>query len=227
MSQYTKYVIQYGDTLHLIAQNVLNDVNRWMEIAVVNNLDYPFVTSDVHSTLPNVKKPGDSILIPVTAETGLALIPQAELDSAYDRALGQDISLFTDDAVINLMGENEGEMEADQYGDLKTVSGVRNLKQAIIIRFSTPLGSLLRHPNYGSDMIALAGKPKTPQTLQRIKIEIERTIRCDNRVEDVIFDKFYDEDDKVYTSISIRPIGYDTAFKMSLVFGEGGIIEWA
>ncbi|MNW28262.1 hypothetical protein D3C74_50840 [compost metagenome] len=226
MSQFMTYKVAYGDSLQQIAQDHLGDASRWVEIALLNKLDYPFIVDELTTTLENVKTPGETILVP-GAEEEVTSVPKMELSDLYDRAFGEDLSLFPEDHIINFNGDNEGELSSDVYGDVKTVRGIANLRQAIIMRLSTPLGTLIRHPEYGSTIVELAGRSKTFDNVHRVKIELERAVRCDSRVQDVIFEQFYDSGDRIVAKMAIIPVGYDTAFKMSLAFGEGGVIEWA
>ena len=45
--------------------------------------------------------------------------------------------------------------------DLETLSGADNLKQALLLRFLTPVGEMtvLGHPNYGSRLVGVLGSP--------------------------------------------------------------------
>lgn len=40
------YTVQQNDSLQSIAQNVLGDASQWLDIAFINNLRYPFISSD-------------------------------------------------------------------------------------------------------------------------------------------------------------------------------------
>ena len=53
---YSKYVVKAGDSLSMIAQEVLGDVNRWNEIWEANKAAVPD---------PNVISAGQELLIPV------------------------------------------------------------------------------------------------------------------------------------------------------------------
>lgn len=44
------YIVRSDDTLQGIAENMLGDANRWMDIAFINNLRYPYISDDVSST---------------------------------------------------------------------------------------------------------------------------------------------------------------------------------
>ena len=59
---YSKYIINEGDTLQSISQNVLGDATKWYDLAEYNNLVYPYI-SNISSE--RVYGPGDTLIIPV------------------------------------------------------------------------------------------------------------------------------------------------------------------
>ncbi len=226
MVKYYKHIISYGETLQSIAQDVLNDPTKWYEIALFNDLTYPFIAAhEDDEIVVGVKLIGDEILIPVD-ESYETTTPQGEMDSIYENALGQDIAVFIDDPVA--LTETEiAEFDADVYGDLKTVRGIKNYKQALIMRLATPEGALLHHKDYGSRLHMLVGDKGTFETVHKIKIEVERVIRSDARTDDINFESVSLEGDTLFLKLAIKPVGFDVAFMLSLTLGEGGLIEWA
>lgn len=181
MSNFKEYTITSGDTLQMIAQKLLGDAGRGMELAVLNDLQYPFIGSIGDKELEGVKKPGDSIIIPIEVSSDLAVEDINE--DLYTRALGVDLMISTDK--VNLSFGGSGELSTDISGDLQTVSGVKTLHQDLIHRLTTELGTLPYHPNYGSKFLSIIGNRKDYTWKQKAVIELSRTFKSDDRVVDI------------------------------------------
>lgn len=227
MARFITHTIKYGDTLQSLALEYLEDASRWAEIAILNDLEYPFISYDPNDTTPNVKKIGEDILIEVDNASDLSVLPQFELNDLYAQQLGSDLSLFNTSSTIALTNGAEGELKANGYGDLTVVNGINNLRQAYILALATPLGANPYHPEYGSILGELMGLPKTTDTLQKIRVEVERVLRSDDRTQDVTINRCVAVDDVVYLDATVTPVGLNVDFALNLVFGEGGTIQWA
>lgn len=177
MSQFVSYQIQDGDTIQWIAQKILGDASRSFEIAILNNLDYPFILSlNDSSSSGNVKSPGDSLLIPIyTSDVNLIKISEEPEINVF----GSDLLLDSDD------GSYGGEFERDIYGDIRTVKGLSCLKQDLFHQLFTPKGSLIYHPEYGSDFTTIIGHKKDDNWKEKATIELIKVFRSDPRVVDV------------------------------------------
>lgn len=181
MSQFREHVVSEGDTLQMIAQKVLGDASRGMEIAVLNDLQYPFIGSMGDAPSEGVKLPGETILIPVEVEYNLSV---EDIDEElYNRALGVDLFLSTDK--FNLSFGSGGELSTNISGDLQTVSGVNTLHQDLIHRLTTEVGTLPYHPTYGSKFLSIIGNRKDSTWKQKAVLEVSRTFKSDSRVVDV------------------------------------------
>lgn len=79
-------------------------------------------------------------------------------------------------------------------GDLTTVTDDENLKQSIYNRITTPDGTY-RHfyTNYGSVLEPYLGYQKTQTTLEFLKIELERVLLQDPRLQDFKINLEYHE----------------------------------
>jgi phage baseplate assembly protein W len=135
--------VQQDDSLQLIAFRALGDAARWTELIAYNNLIPPFVTNDATITAAGVLHPGDLIMVPaVTAAAAAA------------QNVGDDV-LLTDAALVNrrLGAAN---------GDFALVSGLANLKQALINALDTDRGDLIFHPQYGSLIRRIIGAVNGP-----------------------------------------------------------------
>lgn len=179
MSNFSKYTIVAGDTLSMVAQKTLGDATRSMELAIINDLNYPFIVEIWEETTEEgVKRPGDTLLIP----SGVSPYDPVELP-ILDDPFGTDLLLTTDKQ--NLSFGISGEFETNLYGDLKTVSGVTSLKQDLIHRLVTEVGTLPYHPEYGSNILRIIGNKNDSTWRDKAVIEVNRTFRSDHRVADV------------------------------------------
>ena len=200
MSQFKPYTIKEGDTLYMIAQRELGDATLAMDIANLNDLEYPFITTLGNET-STIKTFGDVIYLPVVVE----LDESSDTIGNYDE-FGIDLSLSTDNFALSLNGG--GDLSTNQYGDLLTISGIRTLTQDITHSLLTELGTLPLHPEYGSTILSLIGSKRVLGWEQKILIEVERVIRCDDRVTDVVGIELYLRGTAVFIECTIvTPIG--------------------
>jgi len=171
------YKVQWGDTLRGIAQRFLHDQTRWMELATLNSLDYPYIVFQA-SDIPagqTVLKAGDIMSLPLDAQTeGNDVIGEVPTD--LDTILGTDILL------------GNGMLQFDEAGDFTTISGVPNLIQATRHRLITDRGSLILHPEYGSDLNRFIGSEGNDTNAAMAALEAWSTLRNEprfTRIQDV------------------------------------------
>lgn len=131
--------ILVGDSLRRIALRELGDALRWIDLATVNQLRPPYIIDSVNpadrqrATLIY----GDSIQIPIGKVTDSVQLP---VD-----ILGIDCAL------------TKGQLQPNDQGDWALIAAADNLAQALGHRVKTPLGDLLAHPEYGSQIHAILG----------------------------------------------------------------------
>ncbi len=72
-------------------------------------------------------------------------------------------------------------------GDLQTVSGRKNLGQAILHRLLTRRGELgdIGHPDYGSRLHELIGEPNNERTRELVRLYAKECIMQEPRVQDI------------------------------------------
>ncbi len=72
--------------------------------------------------------------------------------------------------------------------DLARLSGVDNLRQALLLRFMTPRGELaaLGHRDYGSRLFELVGEPNTETSRNRAKLFVLQALAVEPRVKEVL-----------------------------------------
>ena len=150
----TRFVGQ-SDTIQSIAAKFLGTPVRWRQIALLNNLKPPYISSQ---GLPGTKKPGDAILIPSSAPSTTTVAPSTVLgtkrtDPLTSQLLGRDLLLgpsSSDSSQFDLV-------ITPGNTDAQTVEGVPNLIQAINTRVSTEQGSDVLYPQLGyKSMIGLS-----------------------------------------------------------------------
>ena len=150
-----KYTVRQGDTLYMIAQRYTGDSANAMQIAVLNELDYPFIGNLGESYSGNVKVPGDEILLPIEATESSQAAVKTLLSNPDELIYGSDLALSS--SYVELSNEKGGELLSDIYGDLQTTSGLKCLEQDLLDAIETPYGSLPFHPGYGSNFLSIIG----------------------------------------------------------------------
>lgn len=211
MARYKKYTIGYGDTVQGIAQGQTGDANAWQAIVKYNKLEYPYIVDTVEQKL---QKPehwvtiGDKIIIPIEVDlldTNVESLGNRDRELILSLALGRDLSMTANEDYFKSRGSHDEifSLSATNKGDVKTVSGVDNLKQALLARLLTPKGSLLLHPNYGSNIHNLIGKRGTADNLAILEDEIVATLKKDGRVESVIAENSYIAEDVFHGEFTI------------------------
>lgn len=238
MDAYLKHSVISGDQIKNLAQLYLGDASQWIQIAVLNRLSYPFIIDGTRpaGNTDSVKYTGEKILIPISSvdnqaalsANGFNLYP-FQIEQEYDNFLGTDYDLFSKTkGEISLTDGEIGEFTVNNTGDIKTVSGISNLKQAILIKFATPYGSLLHHPDFGSHISEYIGRPDTIQVLQNMRDECTRTVLTDGRIQKVDFTTFeYTFGTKTLNiAMDMTPISIDQIIAMSVTLDQGGVVSW-
>lgn len=132
--------------------------------------------------LANVATLGQRILLPVPADSPAALKNQ-ELDAA-DSLYGTDLYL-----------DEEGDLAADQTGDLLIVTGLANLAIALRTRLLTERGDLAFHKDFGSNLHKLLGQLNNAYLRDRVVVEIRDVANSDPRIADTkVYEAAVDED---------------------------------
>jgi len=197
MVQFKKHVISYGDTIQSIAQDELGDMTQWVALAQFNNLRHPYIVDTVEEKLKNpdhLMTIGDTLLIKVDNDATGDLIMNLSNATTYDQeeimalALGKDLDILPLPHNIGSPGYDSQvlEMKGDGKGGIATKRGIENLKQSLYIRLITPQGSYVGHPLYGSRVDMYLGMKNTEDNAMLIDLEIERTLRTDGRVKNVV-----------------------------------------
>ena len=193
MARYVRHIIQESETLEQIAQRHYGDATQWYPIVRYNGLDYPYIVRTVSEKLTNVeglKAVGDELIIPIEQnilDDSMQRLGSQDRETILDLTLGRDLNMISDDSYINKYGGSTEIMELSEngLGDIETISGVENVRQSVIARLLTPKGSLLLHPEYGSDLNQYIGMRTGYGMVPVIDTEIMRTIKSDGRIRSV------------------------------------------
>lgn len=227
---YKKYTIAQGDTIQSIVQGILGDASQWYDIATYNNLKYPYINrlEDSRYNVDGVAQVGDTILIPIPDDTTYSLsqdtLTYQQKNNITAVALGSDLN------VTNYTGDIEGRGSTDELvylsaesGTLSRVEGYNNLTQALLLRLNTPQGSLILHPEYGSTLGKLLGERNTEATVNKIVVNVEKTIRQDTRVDNVSVTATSVDDEVVTLNIKITPVSFDEQISIYLNATSDGL----
>lgn len=171
---YETYIIKENDSLQLIATKY---GCNWEDIADLNNLSYPFISEEVLPGDNNIAYIGSTILIPIEK----AYKKNTSVSTIEKRVYGSDLQFLQyEDHIL------EPYLLATGDGDIQIAEGIQNLYQACCSRFTVDKGSLVLHPEYGTEIRQFLGKGKgSYKTLTKIKLDVKRTLLQDARIERV------------------------------------------
>lgn len=177
-ADYRIAIIGDGDSIQTLSSKLLGDPGRWLDLAILNNLRYPYVASKDYITrkgLTNVLGYGDNILYPVQKSTNSAMPRRVWRNesneslslSSLERSFGCDIKIDKDTRDI-VFGSN----------DLALSYGIDNIDQFIRKRILLKKGQLRRAISLGfSSMI---GQKEVKEEL--IRAEARGLFKDDDRI---------------------------------------------
>jgi phage baseplate assembly protein W len=236
MARFIKHIIAYGDTLQGIAQARLGSLHQWQDIVELNDLKYPYIVDTVEEKMENkdhLLTIGDTVLIQLpdtsspNVSTTLSELSEEDKADIYALSLGKDFNLLPSYNHSNDRGgsQNEFELQGSGGGSLDTNKGIENLKQAMLTRLLTPVGSYIGHPNYGSYLHRYVGRRNTPETAALINLEIERTLKKDGRVQRVRFNRSRIQQNSYSAHFTVYPMDLEDAFEFIVGFeGSGPVV---
>lgn len=221
-SQYLTHIVGIGDTIQSIGHMYNVD---WTELVAVNGLEYPYIDDDLylneHQDIDKVAKVGSVLVVP-TNGLKIPVKTNNSSEELENYALGCDLDLFTLDVsekgIINL--EVEGQLSSDEKGDLKIAKGIDNLRQQLTIRLGTPKGTLLLHPEFGSNLLSFIGKKVTEELLTEVGLEVEECMLSDFRVQEVSNLQVIFKEHGIHVECCISPISPYPSFQFGHTFTE-------
>ena len=150
---YQLHELQAGEDLATVAQRRLGAESRWTEIADLNGLRPPYVST---AGLPDTAAPGRVILLPADASASTVGVAAPASEASEDAIYGVDVWRRDgrDLVPVSLSG-----IDLDDFAYRR---GLANCTDALGRRISTALGALRVWPGYG--MPDLVGEPNLQQT---------------------------------------------------------------
>jgi phage baseplate assembly protein W len=148
---------------------VLGSFESWPQIAAVNNLVPPYISS---TGIPGTAAPGQQLIMPTTGTS--------------QSSIGSPPSYLTNFLGVDLdFGPINGQMPP-WSGDFQTVIGYQNLSRALGRRLQTTIGTLLFHPEYGSRIPPEVGAVQDARSAGQIAAFAASAISADPRIQDVL-----------------------------------------
>jgi phage baseplate assembly protein W len=126
------------------------------------------------------------------------------------------------DEVLLVDLDHNGDL-VDAAGDLTAISGLENMKQAIIRRIMTKKGSLIHRPDYGCSLESLQNAPTTLATKERFVQELVNQFKNEPRVDKITQVSIINADgspEKITIIVKVRLVGYDEVAVSIQPFGE-------
>jgi len=110
-------------------------------------------------------------------------------------------------------------------GDLQTISGLDNMKAAVLRRIMTTPGDVIHRPNYGVGLPLYQNAPNTAETRRQLASLIEEQLLQDPRIEDVESVSFTNTDSNpelITVAVNVVVRGYGELEVEFKPFGEVG-----
>lgn len=231
MARFRKHEVKQFETIQTIAQTETNDLNNWLQIADYNELEYPYIVDNPDQKLDNPEHlviPGDFLVIPMKEgiePDDLYKMTKQDQEFIQSLTLGRDLDMTHLKENYHDKGTQDHifELTHNGVGDVKTVQGADNVKQAALARLMTPKGALLGHPEYGSNLHNLFGKA-TNEQMKLIEQEITRTIQMDTRVNDCSLVNHYIDKSVYYGNYTARIDSIEDQFDFLISSDASGSI---
>lgn len=131
--------------------------------------------------------------------------------ATLEEALGRDIAFA-------------GDFEVSATGDIDLISGLENIRQALMHRLVTSPATLIHRPNYGVGVKDYQNAPATLATQRKLALRIQEQFEQDDRVEEVTSIAVnFDAIDPSRTTIivKVKVQGYDESAMSFIPFGGG------
>ncbi|UOF90757.1 DUF2634 domain-containing protein [Fodinisporobacter ferrooxydans] len=281
------YIVGQGDTIEILAQQLLGDSTQDQTLIQINNLRYPYISdnpadqyarpkgnvyltqpytnpSQINISNPNgiVIKPNDTVFLSegasyaagiVQSITGGTITFQQPIQGTFDQAA--IVTVYVDQSNITTQVLRTGDTllyPANQFqnngqtqtystifgtdwslddngflmrsnGDIATVSGVDNLKQALKLRLQTELGALMLHPDYGSELFSILGEAGQTYFIGLAKHYITECAKQDIRVRDAQLSNVTFQNDSLFGTLTVYPIGSQDPISQPIQIPIGGV----
>lgn len=209
---FQEIVVGQGDTLQSIAAKRTGRADKWLDLAILNDLKPPFITNN---KMPGTLQPGSKIVVPVDTPTvnpdvitgsGVAVGK-----SQMEEHLGQDFEMVQ---TKRANGRPSGLFgwAIDTAGgstDVRKVKGVKNYAQALEMRFRTERGFNILYPAIG--LPKLVGQRGFQEKLADANFAARQQLLADKRTERVMGFRFRVVQDRVFIDADVQPVGFNSS----------------
>lgn len=142
MQSVDEIVLPANTTLEDLASEFLGTAERWIDIAIANNLESPYIQEG--STNPKVKKSGDRIFIPRQIAPERSNIPKTNTIR-----ISQDLTETERNLGVDVKVDKNFNFILNNINDVDLVASGANAGQAVILKIALEKGSLKYHPQIG------------------------------------------------------------------------------
>ena len=203
---YREIKVTVTDTVYSLADTHLGDWRRWSEIALINNLEYPYVSPDGGESCAT---PGDTIYVPVPgAKVPIETIAQYKnIVRIHDKLSLQDVFLGFD---IEIQGTGDTKFWKN---DLSHVSGVKAFEQEMAIVMEGAGG--ITSDRIAGPRLRIGTKGKGVASLAMWRGMLRSWLSGDPRVEAVEWINVYQKGDQVGYSVRLRFEQYDSSITLA------------
>ncbi|ARQ95867.1 baseplate protein [Staphylococcus phage qdsa001] len=228
--RFRKHEVQSEETLQAISQRYYGDVSYWLDLIEHNNLQYPYIVDTDEEKKKNPEHlitKGDIIIIPLDAELTDSVskeITSRDKDVLVELALGRDLNMTDNNEYIDAHGTDDEilALSSDGRGDLDIVKGIDNIKQSLRARLLTPKGSLLLHPEYGSNIHNLFGL-NIPEQATLIEVDVLKTLTSDSRVKSANLKVWEIKGNEYYGSFNVEIKSVEESIDFVLGQDDSGV----
>lgn len=116
-----------------------------------------------------------------------------------------------EDIFLRDFSRSEGDLSVSHSGDLETVTGLSNLKQALLHRFLTRPGTLIHRLDYGVGLQDFQGAVMSFERKRQLAVRIDEQARRDPRVVRVREVAIREMEDNTYgmiISVKLDAVGF-------------------
>jgi phage baseplate assembly protein W len=117
----------------------------------------------------------------------------------------------------------DSDLEVTPTGDLDTISGLANFREAVLRRIFTSPGSVIHRPNYGVGLKSYLNNINSLSRQQALLVALQTQLPLDPRVDSVTSLSVNSDDDtpgQVTIVVSVQPVGYT---EIAVALNVGGI----
>jgi hypothetical protein len=208
------HILAATDTLPSLAGQFLGSGALWYDIALLNGLKAPYLTS---TGAPSTLGPGDRIAIPTTSTTDQPFVVSDEAESKGRDTLGTDF--MSVETPSSRPGRPKVDFAIDKrhYRDALVIGGPDNLAQALQLRTWTEQTTMPLIPTYG--VSAVVGGKNMQSFAALVRVAYRAALQADPRVSRLSDLKLTTDGDVVDVDADIVPVGYDSAQAISVSIG--------